>query len=70
MTHPTRALIENEYGVRVIDLADAIGKSPSYVSLILSGKREAPLHVRSAIARALGTRVKNLWPPEQEAANA
>ena len=29
MTHPTRALIENDYGVRVIDLADAIGKSPA-----------------------------------------
>lgn len=68
--HPTRELIESKYGVRVIDLADAINKSPSYVSLILSGKREAPLHVRSAIARALGARVKDLWPPQSEAANA
>jgi len=70
MYHPTRELIESEYGVRVIDLADAINKSPSYVSQILSGKREAPLQVRSAIARALGTRVRVLWPPEREAANA
>jgi transcriptional regulator with XRE-family HTH domain len=70
MAHLTRERLEREHNVRVIDLADAIGYSPSYISLILSGKREAPLHVRSAIARALGTRVKNLWPSEGEAANA
>jgi transcriptional regulator with XRE-family HTH domain len=60
--HLTRERVEREFGVRVIDLADATGYSPSYISLILSGKREAPLHVRSAIARALGTRVQVLWP--------
>lgn len=71
MAHPTRARIERDFKVRVIDLADATGYSPSYISLILSGKREAPLPVRSAIARALGVRVKDLWPPQQgEAANA
>ena len=68
--HLTRERVEREFGVRVIDLADATGYSPSYISLILSGKREAPLHVRSAIARALGTRVKLLWPSEREAAGA
>lgn len=65
-----RERLESEFKIRVSDLADDIGYSPSYVSLILSGKREAPLHVRSAIARALGTRVKNLWPSQGEAANA
>lgn len=70
MGHLTRERLEREYKIRVIDLADATELSPSYISLILSGKREAPLHVRSAIARALGTRVKDLWPAEHEAANA
>jgi transcriptional regulator with XRE-family HTH domain len=65
-----RDRLKGEYNVRPIDLADAIGVSPSYISLILSGKREPPLHVRSAIARALGARVKDLWPREQEAVNA
>lgn len=70
MAHLTREHLESEFRVRIIDLADATGYSPSYISLILSGKREAPLHVRSAIARALGTRVKALWPPESGAVNA
>ena len=65
MAHLTRERLEREHKVRVIDLADATGYSPSYISLILSGKREAPLHVRSAIARALGARVRDLWPPQQ-----
>jgi transcriptional regulator with XRE-family HTH domain len=65
-----RERLEQEYKVRVIDLADATDLSPSYISLILSGKREPPLHVRSAIARALGARVRDLWPPEQQAVNA
>jgi transcriptional regulator with XRE-family HTH domain len=70
MAHLTRERLEREHHVRVIDLADATGYSPSYISLILSGKREAPLHVRSAIARALGARVKDLWPSQSETANA
>ncbi len=71
MAHLTRERVEREFKVRVIDLADATGYSPSYISLILPGKRVvAPLHVRSAIARALGTRVKALWPPEREAVEA
>jgi transcriptional regulator with XRE-family HTH domain len=70
MAYLTRERLEREFKVRVTDLADGTGYSPSYISLILSGKREAPLQVRSAIARALGARVKDLWPPEHEAANA
>jgi transcriptional regulator with XRE-family HTH domain len=69
MAHLTRERLEREHRVRVIDLADATGYSPSYLSMILSGRREAPLHVRSAIARALGARVKDLWPAHGEAAN-
>ena len=60
--HLTRERVEREFGVRVIDLADATGYSPSYISLILSGKREAPLHVRSAIARALSVTLDQLIP--------
>jgi hypothetical protein len=70
MSHLTRERLEREHNVRVIDLADATGYSPSYISLILSGKREAPLHVRSAIARALGARIKDLWPPEPKVVKA
>jgi hypothetical protein len=70
MAHLTRERLEREHNVRVIDLADATGYSASYISLILSGKREAPPHVRSAIARALGTRVKALWPPDHEVVDA
>ena len=67
MGHLARERVEREFKVRVIDLADATGYSASYISLILSGKREAPLPVRSAIARALGARVRDLWPAEREA---
>jgi transcriptional regulator with XRE-family HTH domain len=70
MAHLTRERLKSEFKVRVIDLADDTGYSPSYISLILAGKREPPLHVRSAIARALGTRVKALWPPGREAVEA
>jgi transcriptional regulator with XRE-family HTH domain len=69
MAHLTRERLEREHNIRVVDLADATGYSPSYISLILSGRREASLHVRSAIARALGARVKDLWPSPGEAAN-
>jgi transcriptional regulator with XRE-family HTH domain len=70
MSQLTRERLEREFNVRIIDLADATGYSSSYISLILSGKREAPLHVRSAIARVLGTRVRVLWPPERGAVDA
>lgn len=70
MAHLTRERLESEFKVRLIDLADDTGYSASYISLILSGKREAPLPVRSAIARSLGTRVKALWPSEREAVKA
>ena len=70
MARLTRERLESEFKVRLIDLADDTGYSASYISLILSGKREAPLPVRSAIARSLGTRVKALWPTERETANA
>ena len=70
MANLTRERLEREHNVRVIDLADATGYSASYISLILSGKREAPPHVRIAIARALGTRVKTLWPPDHGVVDA
>jgi hypothetical protein len=67
---PDRAAVTNhlaawctEHGATYTDISDLSGYSLSYVSLIASGKRDAPGHVKLAIARALGTRVRNLFPP-------
>lgn len=46
-------------------LADLSGYSVSYMSLIVSGRREPPPHVKVALARALGVRVRDLWPPTE-----
>jgi hypothetical protein len=46
-------------------LADLSGYSVGYMSLILSGRREPPAHVKVAIANAIGKRVRDLWPPDR-----
>jgi hypothetical protein len=46
-------------------LADLSGYSTSYMSLILSGRREPPPHVKVAIANAIGKRVRDLWPLDE-----
>ena len=52
-------------------LADLTGYSTSYMSLIASGRREPPARVKLAIARAIGMRVRDLWPPsDREALSA
>ena len=63
-----RQRIERDYGARVVDIADVTDLSASYISLILSGRREAPPHVQIAIARAVGARVRDLWPRETKSA--
>ncbi len=51
-------------GLRVKDLADMVGLSPSYLSLILNGERAnlSDYH-KDAIALALGTTVADLYAP-------
>lgn len=53
-----------EHGLKVKDLADMVGLSPSYLSLILSGERKnlSDFH-KDAIALALGTTVAALYTP-------
>ena len=52
-------------GLKVKDLADMVGLSPSYLSLILSGERQnlKDFH-KDAIALALGTTVSSLYTPD------
>ena len=63
-----KALMDRQ-GLRVKDLADMVGLSPSYLSLVLSGDR-ANLSDRhkDAIALALGTTVAELYRPTQAGA--
>ena len=59
-----------EHGAGPTELADLTGYSISYMSLIASGRREPPARVKLAIARAVGMRVRDLWPPvERKAAS-
>lgn len=53
-----------EQGLKVKDLADMVGLSPSYLSLILSGERQnlSDYH-KDALAMALGTTVAALYTP-------
>lgn len=55
-------------GLKVKDLADMVGLSASYLSLILSGDRGnlSDLH-KDAVALALGTTVSRLYAPPDEA---
>lgn len=64
-----------ELGIKVKDLSDMVGLSPSYLSLILSGERQnlSDFH-KDAIALALGTTVAALYtegafgaPPDETA---
>ena len=43
------------------DIADALGVSPTLVSLVIAGKKKSP-RVRAAIAKALGMTIGQLWP--------
>ena len=53
----------------ITEVADLSGYSVAYLSLISRGLRTPPPHVKTAIARALGTRVKNLFPADRQAAS-
>lgn len=60
-----------EHDAGPTELADLTGYSVSYMSLIVAGRREPPARAKVAIARALGVRVRDLWPPaEREAVKA
>jgi transcriptional regulator with XRE-family HTH domain len=60
---------ENDLSAR--ELADLSGYHESYISLIMRGKRVPPWRVKVTIARALGIRVAEVFPPvEREAVNA
>jgi transcriptional regulator with XRE-family HTH domain len=60
-----------EHDAGPTELADLTGYSVSYMSLIASGRREPPAPVKVAIARAIGVRVRDLWPrASREAASA
>lgn len=48
-----------------VQIAKYEGVSETYVSLVINGHRRGP-RIRKAIARALGMRVEDLWPSEQQ----
>lgn len=63
--------VRQESGRTLTDVADAIGMSPSALSLIENGKREPRLSVLSALAGALDTQLSDLLaatPPTRRAA--
>jgi transcriptional regulator with XRE-family HTH domain len=51
-------------GMTLGDLAEAIGRAPSQVSMLENGKREPTIARLQAVARALGTTVDELLSPE------
>jgi transcriptional regulator with XRE-family HTH domain len=57
----------DEHAATVTDLADLTGYSVSYLSLIARGKREPTPLTKLAIARALGERVRELFPADRVA---
>ena len=60
-----------ENDLSATELADLSGYSVAYISLIMRGKRVPPWRVKVAIARALGIRVAEVFPPtEREAVTA
>jgi transcriptional regulator with XRE-family HTH domain len=60
-----------ENDLSATELADLSGYSVPYISLIMRGKRVPPWRVKVAIARALGIRVAEVFPPtDREAASA
>ena len=54
-------------GVKQVDIARRLKTSRSFVSEVVSGKKRT-LRVRRAIARSLGLKVSELWPPKKGAA--
>lgn len=47
------------------ELADLCGYSISYMSLLIRGHRQPPPAAKIKIARALGVRVRDLWPVQR-----
>lgn len=57
-----------EHKATATDVADLSGLSVSYLSLIMREKREPSPRAKLLIARALGQRVRELFPVDQESA--
>lgn len=53
-----------QMGVKQTWLAERAGVSPTTLSMIVNGKTLPTLRTAQKIARALGTTVDALWPPE------
>jgi transcriptional regulator with XRE-family HTH domain len=62
--HPLRAW-RAEHGYTQDEVADLSNRSPAFISLIESGQRNPRPQTKVAIARALGARVRDLFPPAQ-----
>ncbi|MFE1664314.1 helix-turn-helix domain-containing protein [Microbacterium sp. P02] len=56
--------LRTERGMTLEDLATAVDRVPSQLSMIENGRREAKLSLLRAIARALGTGLEALWESE------
>lgn len=48
-------------GVTIVEIASAIGVTPSAVHQVITGLRNTP-RIRTAIAQAIGKPVEKIWP--------
>ena len=55
-------MIQN--GVTIIEIASAIGVTPSAVHQVITGLRNTP-RIRAAIAQAIGLPVSEIWPDDK-----
>lgn len=53
-------------GITSASIAKKVGVTRTWVSLVLTGKRNSP-RIRKAIAKAIGWPVEKLWPEEKAA---
>lgn len=55
------------YRINITALAKRIGRTRTWVSLVVHGRKKSPATQR-LIAEALGESVKDLWPNDKKAA--
>jgi len=58
--------IRKARGLTQIQLADAVGMSPSYIALIETGERKVPVWTAKKIAAALGFNWQRFYEDEKE----
>ena len=58
--------IRKARGLTQIQLADAVGMSPSYIALIETGERKVPVWTAKRIAAALGFEWQRFYEDENE----